>query len=141
MFKGGFFSWLLSVLLAFGAGTAAGRHYEPNTDLEQQVSDHVDVIVDEMAGIVDDVNAAKEQRQSEWEAEMETDEDYRRAKEFVEDVREIADNTAADIEAHFGSGEEETEAVAEGGTEAAESVVEGETETVEEETVEAETEA
>lgn len=133
MFKGGFFSWLLSVLLAFGAGTAAGRHYEPNTDLEQQVSDHVDVIVDEMAGIVDDVNAAKEQRQSEWEAEMETDEDYRRAKEFVEDVREIADNTAADIEAHFGSGEEETEA--------AESVVEGETETVEEETVEAETEA
>ncbi len=133
MFKGGFFSWLLSVLLAFGAGTAAGRHYEPNTDLEQQVSDHVDVIVDEMAGIVDDVNAAKEQRQSEWEAEMETDEDYRRAKEFVEDVREIADNTAADIEAHFGSGEEETEA--------AESVLEGETETVEEETVEAETEA
>ena len=133
MFKGGFFSWLLSVLLAFGAGTAAGRHYEPNTDLEQQVSDHVDVIVDEMAGIVDDVNAAKEQRQSEWEAEMETDEDYRRAKEFVEDVREIADNTAADIEAHFGSGEEETEA--------AESVLEGETETVEDETVEAETEA
>ena len=133
MFKGGFFSWLLSVLLAFGAGTAAGRHYEPNTDLEQQVSDHVDVIVDEMAGIVDDVNAAKEQRQSEWAEEMETDEDYRRAKEFVEDVREIADNTAADIEAHFGSGEEETEA--------AESVLEGETETVEEETVEAETEA
>ena len=64
---------------------------------------------------------------------METDEDYRRAKEFVEDVREIADNTAADIEAHFGSGEEETEA--------AESVLEGETETVEEETVEADTEA
>ena len=40
---------------------------------------------------------------------MKDSETYKKAEEIVNDVQEIADNTAADIDAHFGTGESETE--------------------------------
>ena len=48
--------------------------------------------------------------------------EYKKAEEFVNDVQEIADNTKADIEEHFGSDETETESETAVETEAAETV-------------------
>ena len=114
--KSGFLAWILSIILAFGAGTAVGSH-EPDGELEQKVSDHVDVIVDEMAGIVDDVSEAANERIDELESEITSSDEYKKAEEFKENVKEIADDTKADIEEHFGDAEESVEAAAEFETE------------------------
>ncbi len=108
-----FISWLLSIALAFGAGAAVGSTRPADDELKQKVSDHVDVIVDEAAGIVDDVSEAANEYIDELESELEDNETYQKAKEFTDDVAEIVDNTKADIEAHFGSEEIETEALTE----------------------------
>ncbi len=104
-----FFLWILTVFFSFGAGASMGRDYEPDTELEQKVQAHMDVIVDEAAGIVDDVSEAAEEKRETVESEIKDSEGYKKAEEFVNDVQEIADNTKADIEAHFGSDETETE--------------------------------
>ena len=119
----GFWAWLLSILLSFGAGTAVGRNYEPDTELEQKVQGHMDVIVDEAAGIVDDVSEAARSRRETLESELKESDKYKKAEQFVNDVQEIADNTAADIEAHFGTGETETEAETEAETQIQEETV------------------
>ena len=70
----------------------------------------MDVIVDEAAGIVDDVSEAAREHRETLESELKDSETYKKAEEIVNDVQEIADNTAADIDAHFGTGESESEA-------------------------------
>jgi cytochrome c556 len=110
------FLWFLSMLLSFGAGTKVGREYEPDTELEQKVQAHMDVIVDEAAGIVDDVTEAAKEKREAAESEWKASDEYKQAEQFVNDVEEIVDNTAADIDAHFGT--DETEAETEPETEA-----------------------
>ena len=107
------FLWFLSILLSFGAGAKVGREYEPDTELEQKVQEHMDVIVDEAAGIVDDVTEAARERREAAESEWKASDEYKKAEEFVIDVEEIIDNTAADIDAHFGTDETEAETEAE----------------------------
>ncbi len=102
-------AWLLAMALGFSAGVSAGRDYEKDTELEQKVQAHMDVIVDEAAGIVDDVTDAAKQRRETVESEFKESDCYKKAKEFVGDVKEISDDTKADIDAHFGSDETETE--------------------------------
>lgn len=102
-------AWILSMFLSFGAGVNAGRDYEEDTELEQKVQAHMDVIVDEAAGIVDDVSDAARSRRETIESEFKESDEYQKAEEFVNDVKEIADNTKADIDEHFGSDETETE--------------------------------
>ena len=117
---GSLFGWLLSLVLAFFAGASLESHKveAADTELQQKVQGHMDVIVDEVAGIVDDVNE-----------EVCDSEPAQKTKEFVDDVKEIAQNTADDIEAHFGSSDEE-ESVSEAAAEAAtETVTEAVTET------------
>ena len=92
-----FWAWLLSLLLSFGAGAAVGRSYEPDTELEQKVQGHMDVIVDESAAMMDDIAD-----------EFRNNEHVKEAEAFAEDVREIVDNTKQDIEDHFGKPAEET---------------------------------
>ena len=104
-----FWAWLLSLLLSFGAGAAGGMKYERDTELEQKVQGHMDVIVDEAAGIVDDVSEAARDRRETLESELKDSETYKKAEEIVNDVQEIADNADADMDAHFGTGESETE--------------------------------
>ena len=116
------FAWLLSMFLSFGAGVNAGRDYQEDTELEQKVQAHMDVIVDEAAGIVDDVSDAAKERRESAESEFKESDEYKKAEEFVNDVQEIADNTKADIEEHFGSDETETESETAVETEAAETV-------------------
>ncbi len=113
-----FFAWILTCLLSFGAGVNAGREYQEDTELEQKVQAHMDVIVDEAAGIVDDVSAEAKKRRETAESEFKESDEYKEAEEFVSDVEEIVDNTKADIEEHFGSDETETEAETEAVTEA-----------------------
>ena len=62
----------------------------------------MDVIVDETAAMVDDVVE-----------EVRKDQRVQNAEAFVEDVKEIVDNTRDDIEAHFGTAESAEENAAE----------------------------
>ncbi len=98
----GLLVFLLGISVGFGA---SGRHEETDSELTQKVQDHMDVIVDESAAIVDDVME-----------EARKDERVQEAEEFVNDVNEIINNTKQDIEDHFG--EDETESVTESVTEA-----------------------
>lgn len=111
-------AWLLAMLIGYGAGVSAGRDYERDTELEQKVQAHMDVIVDEAAGIVDDVTDAAKERRETIESEIKDSDGYKKAEEFVNDVQEIADDTKADIEEHFDCDETEEETE----TEAAETV-------------------
>ena len=106
-------AWILSMFLSYGAGVNAGRDYQEDTELEQKVQAHMDVIVDEAAGIVDDVSEAARSRRETMESELRQSDEYQKAEKFVNDVQEIVDNTAADIDAHFGTDETETETEAE----------------------------
>ena len=106
-------AWILSMFLSYGAGVNAGRDYQEDTELEQKVQAHMDVIVDEAAGIVDDVSEAARFRRETMESELRQSDEYQKAEKFVNDVQEIVDNTAADIDAHFGTDETETETEAE----------------------------
>ena len=103
------FAWLLAMFLSFSAGVRAGRDQSTDSELEKKVQDHMDVIVDEAAGIVDDVSEAAQDYRETVESEIKDSEEYKKAEKFVNDVQEIADNTKADIDAHFGTDETETE--------------------------------
>ena len=97
-----FVGWLFSVVFAFSLGAGLTREPASDSELQQKVQDHMDVIVDESAAIVDDVMD-----------EIRQDEHYQEAEQFASDVQEIIDNTRNDIQEHFC--EEETESVTEGG--------------------------
>ncbi len=106
-----FLAWLFSLIFAFNLGAGIRRDAPADSELQQKVQDHMDVIVDEAAALVDDV--ADEVRKNEKVQE---------AEEFVGDVKEIINNTVDDIHEHF---DEKTDEAAEG---AAEEVPETETE-------------
>ncbi len=109
-----FFAWIMTILLSFGAGASVGHEYQEDTELEQKVQAHMDVIVDEAAGIVDDVSASAKERRAQAESEFKDSDAYKEAEEFAGDVEEIVNNTKEDIDAHFGDETEtETEALAE----------------------------
>ena len=107
-----FIAWILSLFLAFTAGIVFPRSLDGNEELKQKVTDHLDIIVDEAAGIVDDVSAAAEEKRESLKEDIQKTDEYKEAKEFADNVQEIAQNTAADIDDHFGtnlSGKEEAE--------------------------------
>ncbi|MBO7373838.1 MAG: hypothetical protein J6U19_06350 [Oscillospiraceae bacterium] len=97
-------SWVLSLIFAFslGAGVRSDNNSETSSELQQKVQDHMDVIVDEAAAIVDEVTAEIRQNEHVQEAEA-----------FADDVKEIVNNTVDDIRSHFGPEEEAAEADAE----------------------------
>ena len=111
-----FLKGLFTFLFAFSLGASFGGQEKTTADseLQQKVQDHMDVIVDESAAIVDDV--MEEARKNEHVKE---------AEDFVNDVTEIVNNTKEDIHAHFGSEEEsESEVESEVETEAVKAVEE-----------------
>ena len=90
---GGLLKGLFTFIFAFMLGAGYAQDKPPaDSELQQKVQEHMDVIVDESAAIVDDV--MEEVRQDERVQQME---------QFANDVNEIANNTRADIEAHFGT--------------------------------------
>ncbi|MBQ3704821.1 MAG: hypothetical protein II888_00030 [Clostridia bacterium] len=82
-----FIAWLLSLLFAFnlGAGTVGTRE-ETDDELKNKVQEHIDVIVDEGAAIVDDVTES-----------IRNDERVKEAEEFVQDVKDVAEETLEDL--------------------------------------------
>ena len=99
---GGIFGKLLALIFAFALGTSfASEKPATDSELKQKVQQHMDVIADESAAIVDDVLD-----------EARKDERVQKAEEFAADVNEIVDNTVQDIHDHFDS-EEETEDLSE----------------------------
>jgi hypothetical protein len=94
------FAWLFSVIFAFNLGAGVNSDQPADSELEQKIRDHMDVIVDETAAMVDDVTD-----------ELRKNEKVKEAEDFVNDVQEIMDNTKKDIDAHFGTQETTEEAV------------------------------
>ena len=90
---------IITFIVAFILGAGYGQDKPAaDSELQQKVQAHMDVIIDESAGIVDDVME-----------EVRQDERVQKLEDFASDVNEIAENTKADIDAHFGSDEEEAE--------------------------------
>ena len=83
-------AWFLSLLVVFGVGVNAGREYEPeeaNPELKQKVTEHLDAIVDEMAGLADDLNAEAEKQMEEFRQS----EFVHSVEDFFNNVKEIAE--------------------------------------------------
>ena len=99
---GGIFGRFLALIFAFSMGVSfASEQPATDSELKQKVQQHMDVIADESAAIVDDVFD-----------EARKDERVQKAEEFANDVNEIVGNTKQDIKDHFGP-EEETEDLSE----------------------------
>ena len=92
-----FLAWLFSMIFAFNLGAGVNSDKPADSELEQKIRDHMDVIVDESAAMMDDIAD-----------EFRNNEHVKEAEAFAEDVREIVDNTKQDIEDHFGKPAEET---------------------------------
>ena len=72
---GGLLKGLFTFIFAFALGVSAGRAKPADSELEQKVQEHMDVIVDESAAMVDDVVE-----------EVRKNEQVQNAEEFAEDV-------------------------------------------------------
>ena len=79
------FAWLFSVIFAFNLGAGVNSDQPADSELEQKIRDHMDV--------------------------LRKNEKVKEAEDFVNDVQEIIDNTKKDIDAHFGTQETTEEAV------------------------------
>ena len=94
-----FLSWLLSLFIAFSLGAESTRKpTESEEELRAKVQGHIDVIVDESAAIVDDVVEAARQ-----------DEGVQAAEKFVQDVKEVAEETVRDLNAVYENAAERVE--------------------------------
>ena len=83
----GFFTFVFAFSLGAGWNNADRKS---DSELQQKVQEHMDVIVDESAAIVDDVVE-----------EIRKDERVQKAEQFQDDVNEIVDNTVEDIHAEL----------------------------------------
>ena len=94
------FAWFLSILMALGliSGVNPDTVVATATDIQQKVTENVDAMVDEAAAFADSVNAAVEEKVN----EVRESEAGQKVEQFATDVREIVDNTAQDIQDHFG---------------------------------------
>ena len=82
-----FIAWLLSLFFAFSLG--AGTNSQPgetDEELRSKVQEHLDVIVDESAAIVDVVTE-----------EIRKDERVQEAEKFVQDVQDVAQETVDEL--------------------------------------------
>ncbi|MBQ8073384.1 MAG: hypothetical protein IJ231_06440 [Clostridia bacterium] len=82
-----FLAWLLSLIFAFSLGAESAKTPAETDDaLRNRVQEHIDVIVDESAAIVDEVTT-----------EIRKDERVQDAEQFVQDVQDVADETLKDL--------------------------------------------
>ena len=83
-----FLAWVLSLFFAFNLGAQGTRpDTETDEELRNRVQEHLDVIVDESAAIVDEVTK-----------EVREDPQVQEAVKFAEDVKEVAEETLEDLE-------------------------------------------
>ena len=101
-----FMAWILSVMVAFGFGySVRSGASETDSELKQKITQHMDVITDEMAGIADDLSDAADAKFQEFRQR----EDVQKVEGVLQDVEEIVNNTVDDIHEHFDPQTEDTE--------------------------------
>ena len=84
-----FLAWLISVIFAFSLGAESNTApSQSDEELKNRVQQHIDTIVDESAAIVDDVTDA-----------IRSDEYVQETEQFIQDVQDIAEQTASDLSA------------------------------------------
>lgn len=110
-----FLAWLMSLFFAFNLGAESTKAPSASDDeLKSRVQEHLDVIVDESAAIVDEVTESIRQDERVQHAE----EVLQDAREIVEETRDeleqVAENTRNRVKEKFGTGEPAAEAPAEG---------------------------
>ena len=93
-------AWFLSLLMVFGIGVSAGREGEPeeiSPELKQKITAHMDVIVDELAGMADDISEEVSKRVDEFR-----DSDFVKSlEEYVDNIQKILEDLKKDIEERF----------------------------------------
>ena len=107
-----FLSWLLSILLAFTLGAQSGtKTTETDDELRNRVQEHLDVIVDESAAIVDEVTESIRKDEKVQEAEQFIQDVQDVAQETIDDLNQVAEDAKKRVEEKFGPDEaaEETE--------------------------------
>jgi len=109
-----FLAWLMSLFFAFNLGAESTKAPSASDDeLKSRVQEHLDVIVDESAAIVDEVTESIRQDERVQHAE----EVLQDAREIVEETRDeleqVGENTKNRVKEKFGTGEPAAEAPAE----------------------------
>ena len=109
-----FLAWLMSLFFAFNLGAESTKAPSASDDeLKSRVQEHLDVIVDESAAIVDEVTESIRQDERVQHAE----EVLQDAREIVEETRDeleqVGENTRNRVKEKFGTGEPAAEAPAE----------------------------
>ena len=108
-------AWLLSMILAFSLGAGMNDHTGTETDdeLKNKVQQHIDVIVDESAAIVDDITEEIRKDDRVREAEQFVKDAEEIIQETADEVQQVVDNTKDRIEEKFGDGKQEEAGTAE----------------------------
>ena len=105
-----FLSWLLSIILAFTLGAQSGtKTTETDDELRNKVQEHLDVIVDESAAIVDEVTESIRKDEKVQEAEQFVKDVQEVAQETLDDLNQVAEDTKERIEEKFGPDDEAPE--------------------------------
>ena len=105
-----FLSWLLSIILAFTLGAQSGtKTTETDDELRNKVQEHLDVIVDESAAIVDEVTESIRKDEKVQEAEQFVKDVQEVAQETIDDLNQVAEDTKERIEEKFGPEDEAPE--------------------------------
>ena len=127
-----FLAWLLSVFFAFNLGAqTADSPKETDDELRNKVQEHLDVIMDESAALVDDVTDSirNDERIQDAEKFIQNVQDV--AEETLDDLNQVYEDTKTRVEEKFGDGQSEDADAADGekATDTAEdSGISGETE-------------
>lgn len=113
-------TWLVTLVLAFTLGSDYGRNQparETDGELRDRVQQHLDVIVDESAAIVDDVTEAVRQNEHVQNAETFLQDAKDVAEETAEEVQTVIDHTKERIDEKFGTNDAASEEQASEGAE------------------------
>lgn len=107
-----FLAWLLSLLFAFNLGSqSASTPTVTDEELRNKVQEHMDVIVDEGAALVDDVTDSIRNDDRVKDAEKFAQDVEEVTKETLDDLNQVYENTKNRVEEKFGTaGTGETEA-------------------------------
>ena len=109
-----FLAWLLSIFFAFNLGAqTADSPKETDDELRNKVQEHLDVIMDESAALVDDVadSIRNDERVQDAEQFIQNVQDV--AEETLDDLNKVYEETKTRVEEKFGEGSSEDTETAE----------------------------
>ncbi len=99
-------AWLLSLFFAFNLGAEKGTAPKASDDeLRGRVQEHIDVIVDESAAIVDEVTDELRNSPAAQDAEKYARDVREIAEGTLTDLNQVVENTKDRVEEKFGTGD------------------------------------